>query len=323
MNRAPSTPGRVAFVGSGPGDPGLLTVRARDALASAPLVVTDPDVPDGVLALVADGAEVRPALGEPAEVAKTWSPRRPRAGRSSGWSPATRCRPTPSSPRRSPSPPQPAVRRRARRRPGHRRADLRGCPARLGAHRGRRARGRGLGGAGRAPRPAGPARHRRRTWPTSRGPDRARPAPTHAGRRHRPRHAHRAEDRADHARGAGRRGRGPRRPAGRHDRQGRRAAREAVLVGEPRAVRLDRAGAAHQGPGRRDEREAASPRRHRRSRCRPSPSSRRAAPRRWSARSRVWSTAATSGWCSPPPTRCARCGRSSTSSAWTPARSPA
>ena len=26
MNRAPSTPGRVAFVGSGPGDPGLLTV---------------------------------------------------------------------------------------------------------------------------------------------------------------------------------------------------------------------------------------------------------------------------------------------------------
>jgi uroporphyrinogen III methyltransferase/synthase len=70
MNRAPSTPGRVAFVGSGPGDTGLLTVRARDTLAGAPLVITDPDVPDGVLALVADGAEVRPAVGEPAEVAK-------------------------------------------------------------------------------------------------------------------------------------------------------------------------------------------------------------------------------------------------------------
>ena len=70
MNRAPSIPGRVAFVGSGPGDPGLLTVRARDTLAAAPLVVTDPDVPDGVRALVADGAEVRPAVGEPAEVAK-------------------------------------------------------------------------------------------------------------------------------------------------------------------------------------------------------------------------------------------------------------
>src|SRR6185312_1088112 len=69
MNRAPSTPGRVAFVGSGPGDPGLLTVRARDAIAAAPLVVTDPDVPEGVLALVADGAEVRPAVGEPADVA--------------------------------------------------------------------------------------------------------------------------------------------------------------------------------------------------------------------------------------------------------------
>ncbi|NMH98005.1 uroporphyrinogen-III synthase [Pseudonocardia acidicola] len=70
MNRAPSTPGRVAFVGSGPGDPGLLTVRARDALAGAPLVVTDPDVPDGILAVVADGAEVRPAVGQPADVAR-------------------------------------------------------------------------------------------------------------------------------------------------------------------------------------------------------------------------------------------------------------
>ncbi|MHA6792553.1 uroporphyrinogen-III synthase [Pseudonocardia bannensis] len=70
MNRAPSTPGRVAFVGSGPGDPGLLTVRARDALAGAPLVITDPDVPEGILALVADGAEVRPAVGQPADVAR-------------------------------------------------------------------------------------------------------------------------------------------------------------------------------------------------------------------------------------------------------------
>lgn len=72
MNRAPSAapPGRIAFVGSGPGDPGLLTVRARDALAAAPLVVTDADVPEAVLALVADGAEVRPAVGAPADVAR-------------------------------------------------------------------------------------------------------------------------------------------------------------------------------------------------------------------------------------------------------------
>jgi len=116
-------PGRITFVGSGPGDPGLLTTRARNVLANATLVFTDPDVPDAVLALagcdlppaagpapatngsapakaaaqgtdgsaaangaepaadgaaatatatlVTGGAEVRPALGDPAEVAKT------------------------------------------------------------------------------------------------------------------------------------------------------------------------------------------------------------------------------------------------------------
>ncbi|MGE2732708.1 uroporphyrinogen-III synthase [Mycolicibacterium vaccae] len=103
-------PGRITFVGSGPGDPGLLTTRARAVLANAALVFTDPDVPESVLALVgtelpppsgplpeaaaeaakkdgdggknADapanaaavipgGPDVRPALGDPAEVAKT------------------------------------------------------------------------------------------------------------------------------------------------------------------------------------------------------------------------------------------------------------
>ena len=108
-------PGRITFVGSGPGDPGLLTTRARTVLANAALVFTDPDVPEAVLALAgcelpppsgpepaeppqaqtdgdgnADaasaavspaifpylrggpgGAEIRPALGDPAEVAKT------------------------------------------------------------------------------------------------------------------------------------------------------------------------------------------------------------------------------------------------------------
>lgn len=105
-------PGRIVFVGSGPGDPGLLTTRARTALANAALVFVDPDVPEAVLALVgvdlppivgpvppspkadksdndaADGTDadddaagaapttvpggpdIRPALGEPAEVAK-------------------------------------------------------------------------------------------------------------------------------------------------------------------------------------------------------------------------------------------------------------
>jgi uroporphyrinogen III methyltransferase / synthase len=101
-------PGRIIFVGSGPGDPALLTTRAATVLANAALVFTDPDVPESVLALIgkdlppvsgpvpassdapepggaAEGAgteeqpaavvlvgpDIRPALGDPAEVAKT------------------------------------------------------------------------------------------------------------------------------------------------------------------------------------------------------------------------------------------------------------
>ena len=61
-------PGRITFVGSGPGDPGLLTTRARTVLANAALVFTDPDVPEAVLALA--GSELPPPSGpEPAEVA--------------------------------------------------------------------------------------------------------------------------------------------------------------------------------------------------------------------------------------------------------------
>ncbi|WP_370329410.1 uroporphyrinogen-III synthase [Mycolicibacterium hippocampi] len=54
-------PGRITFVGSGPGDPGLLTARARTVLANAALVFTDPDVPEAVLALV--GCELPPPSG--------------------------------------------------------------------------------------------------------------------------------------------------------------------------------------------------------------------------------------------------------------------
>ncbi|MBK1784193.1 uroporphyrinogen-III synthase [Prauserella cavernicola] len=70
MTRARKTTGRVAFVGSGPGDAGLLTVRAQELLAKAELVVTDPDVPAGALAFAGPDAEVRPAVGEPGDVAK-------------------------------------------------------------------------------------------------------------------------------------------------------------------------------------------------------------------------------------------------------------
>src|SRR4029079_14126483 len=95
-------PGRITFVGSGPGDPGLLTTRARTVLANAALIFTDPDVPEAVLALcgselpppsgpaqvdattdadadgdaqtvtaIPAGPDIRPALGDPSEVAKT------------------------------------------------------------------------------------------------------------------------------------------------------------------------------------------------------------------------------------------------------------
>ena len=56
---AEAAAGRVAFVGSGPGDPGLLTVRARDALAAATLVVADRGVPADVLGLLPSTTTVR------------------------------------------------------------------------------------------------------------------------------------------------------------------------------------------------------------------------------------------------------------------------
>src|SRR3954466_15967088 len=59
-------PGRITFVGSGPGDPGLLTTRAATVLANAALVFTDPDVPEPVLALI--GKALPPVSGPaPAE----------------------------------------------------------------------------------------------------------------------------------------------------------------------------------------------------------------------------------------------------------------
>ncbi len=67
-------PGRILFVGSGPGDPALLTVRAREVLEQTVLAFTDPDVDEDVLELIGSATdaetETRPALGEPGEVAK-------------------------------------------------------------------------------------------------------------------------------------------------------------------------------------------------------------------------------------------------------------
>ncbi|MGH3695648.1 MAG: uroporphyrinogen-III synthase [Pseudonocardiaceae bacterium] len=62
--------GRIAFVGAGPGDSGMLTVRAQHLLGGAELLVTDLDVPAEVYAPAGTSAEVRPAVGEAGEVAK-------------------------------------------------------------------------------------------------------------------------------------------------------------------------------------------------------------------------------------------------------------
>src|SRR5690349_5313709 len=69
MRGRKAKPGRITFVGSGPGDPGLLTARAQSVLAHAELVFTDPDVPEAVLALI--GTDLPPASGPaPAAPAK-------------------------------------------------------------------------------------------------------------------------------------------------------------------------------------------------------------------------------------------------------------
>ncbi|MEZ5210348.1 bifunctional uroporphyrinogen-III C-methyltransferase/uroporphyrinogen-III synthase [Gordonia sp. (in: high G+C Gram-positive bacteria)] len=95
-----ANPGRILFVGSGPGNPDLLTVRGKEVLVNATVAFVDPDVPASIVGLIGSAhsvaAEVperagrkaaadteppapveeteqvvRPALGDPAQVAKT------------------------------------------------------------------------------------------------------------------------------------------------------------------------------------------------------------------------------------------------------------
>jgi uroporphyrinogen III methyltransferase / synthase len=68
MTRARKTTGRVTFVGAGPGDPGLLTVHAVDALHRADVVYADPFVPAAIRAL--STAPIRDVEATPAETAK-------------------------------------------------------------------------------------------------------------------------------------------------------------------------------------------------------------------------------------------------------------
>src|SRR5437763_2519549 len=74
MTRTRKSVGRIAFVGAGPGDPGLLTRRAYDALGAADHVVHDRTVPEPLLTWVRahapEGTEFSPAEGAPGDVAK-------------------------------------------------------------------------------------------------------------------------------------------------------------------------------------------------------------------------------------------------------------
>ena len=146
--------------------------------------------------------------------------------------------------------------------------DLCGAAAGLVAHRCRRARRRGLGGAGRGSRAADPAGHRVASGRRGPHPDRARAGRDHPVRGDRAGHHLPAAFGRNHAARVDRLGRAGRhrpgqsragpadRAAGGDHRQDGGQPGEAELVGEPRTVRLDRVGAPHQGPGRRDERAA-------------------------------------------------------------------
>ena len=74
MTRTRKSVGRIAFVGAGPGDPGLLTRRAYDALVGADHIVYDRGVPEPLLATIRAAAhpdlQLSPAEGAPGDVAK-------------------------------------------------------------------------------------------------------------------------------------------------------------------------------------------------------------------------------------------------------------
>ena len=67
-NAAPDTQlGKIVFVGAGPGNPDLLTVRAREVLANSAIAVTDPQVMQGVRDAVAAALPVPQELLDAAE----------------------------------------------------------------------------------------------------------------------------------------------------------------------------------------------------------------------------------------------------------------
>lgn len=66
----PSTtpqPGKIIFVGAGPGNPDLLTIRAREVMESNSIAIADPEVLQGVLDVVASKLPVPQAKQEEAD----------------------------------------------------------------------------------------------------------------------------------------------------------------------------------------------------------------------------------------------------------------
>ncbi|GAA2520922.1 uroporphyrinogen-III synthase [Pilimelia columellifera] len=70
MSRSRKPAGRIAFVGAGPGDPGLLTRRAHEALTGADHVVYDRSLPEALLTALREESAVEVAAGRRDEAAQ-------------------------------------------------------------------------------------------------------------------------------------------------------------------------------------------------------------------------------------------------------------